>query len=47
MCHLLEASKRFQILGEAGSAAGRRAFIPEADLPITVLFQIWQEVALP
>jgi hypothetical protein len=47
MCHLLEASKHLQGLGEAGSATRRRAFIPKADLPVTVLFQVWQEAALP
>jgi hypothetical protein len=47
MCHLPEASKHLQVLGEAGSAARRRAFIPKADLPVTVLFQVCQEAALP
>jgi hypothetical protein len=47
MCHSLAASKYLQVLGEAGSAARHRTFIPKADLPVTVLFQVWQEAALP
>jgi hypothetical protein len=47
MCHLLEASRHFQVLGEAGIVAKRRAFIPKADIPVTVLFQVWKEATLP